>query len=50
LPASIASLHTGLFSEHLAWSTHDTGFFNDLLPVSGFDFGIFFVVWLAYSA
>lgn len=23
----------GLFSEHLAWSTHDTGFFNDLLPV-----------------
>ncbi len=22
-----------LFSEHLAWSTHDTGFFNDLLPV-----------------
>lgn len=23
----------GLFSEHLAWSTHDMGFFNDLLPV-----------------
>ena len=23
----------GLFSEHLAWSTHDTGFLNDLLPV-----------------
>ncbi len=23
----------GLFSEHLAWSTHDAGFFNDLLPV-----------------
>ena len=23
----------GLFSEHLAWSTHGTGFFNDLLPV-----------------
>lgn len=23
----------GLFSEHLAWSTHDTTFFNDLLPV-----------------
>lgn len=22
-----------LFSEHLAWSTHDTTFFNDLLPV-----------------
>lgn len=23
----------GLLSEHLAWSTHDTGFLNDLLPV-----------------
>lgn len=23
----------GLFSEHLAWSTHDRAFFNDLLPV-----------------
>lgn len=23
----------GLFSEHLAWSTHDDFFFNDLLPV-----------------
>jgi uncharacterized protein len=23
----------GLFSEHLAWSTHDRSFFNDLLPV-----------------
>ncbi len=23
----------GFFSEHLAWSTHDTAFFNDLLPV-----------------
>lgn len=23
----------GLFSEHLAWSTHDDYFFNDLLPV-----------------
>ena len=23
----------GLFSEHLAWSTHDRGFFNDLLPL-----------------
>jgi uncharacterized protein (UPF0276 family) len=23
----------GLFSEHLAWSSHDNGFFNDLLPV-----------------
>ena len=22
-----------LFSEHLAWSTHDTAFYNDLLPV-----------------
>ena len=23
----------GLFSEHLAWSTHDSGFLNDLLPL-----------------
>lgn len=23
----------GLFSEHLAWSTHDTSYFDDLLPV-----------------
>ncbi len=23
----------GLFSEHLAWSTHDTQYFNDLLPL-----------------
>jgi hypothetical protein len=23
----------GLFSEHLAWSTHDTSFFHDLLPL-----------------
>jgi uncharacterized protein (UPF0276 family) len=23
----------GLFSEHRAWSTHDAGFLNDLLPV-----------------
>ena len=23
----------GLFSEHLAWSSHDAGFLNDLLPV-----------------
>ncbi len=23
----------GLFSEHLAWSSHETGFLNDLLPV-----------------
>lgn len=26
-------LEPALFSEHLAWSTHDTSFFNDLLPV-----------------
>lgn len=29
----IARYAPGLFSEHLAWSTHDTGFLNDLLPV-----------------
>lgn len=23
----------GLFSEHLAWSTHDAGYLNDLLPI-----------------
>ncbi|WP_163334155.1 multinuclear nonheme iron-dependent oxidase, partial [Klebsiella aerogenes] len=23
----------GLFSEHLAWSSHDAGFMSDLLPV-----------------
>ncbi|MEO6897541.1 MAG: DUF692 domain-containing protein, partial [Caldimonas sp.] len=23
----------GLFSEHLAWSSHDSGFLNDLLPL-----------------
>jgi uncharacterized protein (UPF0276 family) len=23
----------GMFSEHLAWSSHDTGYFNDLLPL-----------------
>jgi hypothetical protein len=23
----------GLFSEHLAWSTHDASYLNDLLPV-----------------
>ena len=23
----------GLFSEHLAWSSHETGYFNDLLPL-----------------
>ncbi|MBL4807440.1 MAG: DUF692 domain-containing protein [Rhodobacteraceae bacterium] len=26
-------LQPGLFSEHLAWSTHDNGFLNDLLPL-----------------
>jgi uncharacterized protein (UPF0276 family) len=26
-------LHPISFSEHLAWSTHDTGFLNDLLPL-----------------
>lgn len=26
-------LQPAMFSEHLAWSTHDTGFLNDLLPV-----------------
>ncbi|MBC6442691.1 MAG: DUF692 domain-containing protein [Rhodobacteraceae bacterium] len=26
-------LEPGLFSEHLAWSTHETRFLNDLLPV-----------------
>ncbi len=26
-------LQPGLFSEHLAWSTHDSHFLNDLLPV-----------------
>lgn len=26
-------LEPALFSEHLAWSTHDTGFLNDLLPL-----------------
>jgi len=25
--------HPGLFSEHLAWSTHEGAYFNDLLPV-----------------
>lgn len=29
----IARYEPGLFSEHLAWSSHDAGFFNDLLPV-----------------
>ncbi|MFG1298367.1 DUF692 domain-containing protein [Xanthobacter sp. V3C-3] len=29
----IARCEPGLFSEHLAWSTHDAGFLNDLLPL-----------------
>ncbi len=29
----IARYAPGLFSEHLAWSTHDGGFLNDLLPL-----------------
>ncbi len=29
----IGRYQPGLFSEHLAWSTHDSGFLNDLLPV-----------------
>ena len=29
----IGWLEPGLFSEHLAWSTHDGGFLNDLLPL-----------------
>ncbi|MEW6341859.1 MAG: DUF692 domain-containing protein [Paraburkholderia sp.] len=39
-PAHLGRLQTllaryapGLFSEHLAWSSHDCGFLNDLLPV-----------------
>ena len=27
-------LEPASFSEHLAWSTHDTGYYNDLLPVA----------------
>ena len=33
LKALIARYQPGLFSEHLAWSTHDAGFLNDQLPV-----------------
>jgi uncharacterized protein len=33
LRALIDRYAPGLFSEHLAWSTHDTTFLNDLLPV-----------------
>lgn len=29
----VAWLEPAMFSEHLAWSTHDTEFLNDLLPV-----------------
>jgi uncharacterized protein (UPF0276 family) len=29
----LARYQPGLFSEHLAWSTHGTDFYNDLLPV-----------------
>lgn len=29
----IGRYRPGLFSEHLAWSSHDMGFLNDLLPV-----------------
>ena len=29
----VSWLNPQSFSEHLAWSTHDTGFLNDLLPV-----------------
>jgi uncharacterized protein len=29
----VARYTPGLFSEHLAWSSHDCGFLNDLLPV-----------------
>ncbi|MCB1376802.1 MAG: DUF692 domain-containing protein [Alphaproteobacteria bacterium] len=28
-----ATYQPGLFSEHLAWSTHDTGYLSDLLPL-----------------
>ena len=33
LKALISRYEPGLFSEHLAWSTHESDFFNDLLPV-----------------
>ncbi len=29
----VSWLKPASFSEHLAWSTHDTGYFNDLLPL-----------------
>jgi uncharacterized protein (UPF0276 family) len=33
LKALIARYQPGLFSEHLAWSTHETGYLSDLLPL-----------------
>jgi len=33
LAALVRRYQPGLFSEHLAWSTHATGFLNDLLPL-----------------
>lgn len=33
LKSLISRYQPGLFSEHLAWSSHDGTFFNDLLPV-----------------
>jgi uncharacterized protein len=33
LKALIDRYQPALFSEHLAWSTHETGFFHDLLPL-----------------
>jgi hypothetical protein len=33
LKALIRRYEPGLFSEHLAWSSHETGFLNDLLPL-----------------
>jgi uncharacterized protein (UPF0276 family) len=33
LSALIERYEPGLFSEHLAWSTHNTSFMNDLLPL-----------------
>jgi uncharacterized protein (UPF0276 family) len=33
LRALIRRYEPGMFSEHLAWSSHDTGFLNDLMPL-----------------
>ena len=33
LKALVARYQPGIFSEHLAWSSHDDGFLNDLLPL-----------------